>query len=144
MLVETIPDYVAGKITPRPQPAEGVTYARKIAKEDGALDWSQPAYDLWNRVRAFTPWPGAFTHLPEEPRPLLLKIWRGEVVEHACGSPGEILSADSSSLVVACGRDALRILELQREGGRRLGTREFLAGHPLQAGQRLVAKPAAS
>src|SRR5262249_28195632 len=58
LLVDTIPDYVAGRITPRPQPAEGVTYARRLTKEDGKLDWTQPARSLWNRVRAFTPWPG--------------------------------------------------------------------------------------
>ena len=63
LLVETIPDYVAGKILPQPQPAEGSTYAAKIKKEDGKIDWSQPAEKIWNRLRAFTPWPGAFTFL---------------------------------------------------------------------------------
>ena len=64
LLVETIPDYVTGSIQPRPQPAEGVSYAAKIKKEHGRIDWHLPSRTIWNRVRAFTPWPSAFTFLP--------------------------------------------------------------------------------
>ena len=141
LLVQTIPEYVAGKITPRPQPAEGSTYARKISKEDGAIDWTQPARFLWNRIRAFTPWPGAFTHQAAAPKPRLLKLWLAEVEPTATGAPGEILRADSTGLVIACGEQGLRILELQREGGRRLTTAQYLAGHPLTPGERLGATP---
>jgi methionyl-tRNA formyltransferase len=137
LLVQTIPDFVAGKITLRPQPAEGASYARKIKKEDGRLDWTQPSRALWNRVRGLTPWPGTFTFLPTVPTPTLLKIWRAEPA-NACGTPGEILSANENGLVVACGEGALRIRELQREGGKRLSAASFLAGHPLRAGERLV------
>ena len=136
LLVETIPDFVAGKISPRPQSAEGYTYAAKIKKEDGRIDWNQPAVQIWNRIRAFTPWPGAFTFLETEPKPHLLKIWRVEVVERS-GKAGEILSADKAGMVVACGQDSLRILELQREGGRRLSAEPFLSGFPISAGLRL-------
>jgi methionyl-tRNA formyltransferase len=144
LLVRTIPEFVAGKIIPQAQPAEGVTYARKISKEDGALDWSQPARSLWNRIRAFTPWPGAFTFLPGETRPMLVKIWRAEMDSTHSGQPGEILVADRQGVVVACGDHSLRVHELQREGGRRLGAQEFLSGHPLQPGQRFVASPPAT
>ncbi len=133
LLVETIPDYVAGKITPQSQPSEGSTYAAKIKKEDGRIDWNWPAQKIWNRLRAFTPWPGAFTFLPAEPQPQLLKILKAEIVEKT-GNAGEILSADKSDLVVAAGQNALRILELQRDGGRRLPAEQFLAGFPLKAG----------
>jgi methionyl-tRNA formyltransferase len=136
LLVETIPDFVTGKISPRPQPAEGFNYAAKIKKEDGRIDWNQPAVQIWNRIRAFTPWPGAFTFLETEPKPLLLKIWRVEVVERS-GKAGEILSAGKAGMVVACGQDSLRILELQREGGRRLSAEPFLSGFPISAGLRL-------
>src|SRR4051812_47588069 len=61
LLVRTIPLYVAGKITPQAQ-AEGASYARKISKEDGLIDWNEPAQTIWNKIRAFTPWPGAFTY----------------------------------------------------------------------------------
>ena len=144
LLVKTIPEFVAGKIIPQPQPAEGVTYARKISKEDGALDWLQPARSLWNRIRAFTPWPGAFTFLPGEAKPMLVKIWRAEVDAAQSGQPGEILAADKQGVVVACGEQSLRVHDLQREGGRRLGAQEFLSGHPLQPGLRFVASPPAT
>jgi len=136
LLVQILPDYVAGKIRPVPQPAEGVSYAAKIKKEDGRIDWNRPAQVIWNRLRAFRPWPGAFTFLPADPKPLL-KIWRADVVEKS-GGAGEIIQADKTGLMVACGRDALRILELQREGGRRMNATEFLAGHPLKAGEIFV------
>jgi methionyl-tRNA formyltransferase len=158
LLVETIPAYVAGTILLQPQPAAGSSYAAKIKKEDGQIDWSKPAGQIWNRVRAFTPWPGAFTFLPGESEsklvwattnpekklpigapaspPRMLKIWKAEVAEKS-GDEGNVLSADKNGIVVGCGQDALRILELQREGGRRLPVEQFLAGFPLGAGQRL-------
>ncbi len=134
LLVQTIPDYVAGKIQPAPQPAEGASYAAKIKKEDGRIDWNQPAQTIWNRLRAFTPWPGAFTFLAGKPNPHLLKIWKAEIVKQS-GGAGEILSADKNGITVGCGENALRILELQREGGRRMNAAEFLSGHPLKAGE---------
>jgi methionyl-tRNA formyltransferase len=160
LLIETIPDYVAGKIQQQPQPVEGSTYAAKIKKEDGRIDWNLPALQIWNRIRAFTPWPGAFTFLSgqtpaERPSsragteisqtgrlaaslapPQLLKIWRAEVVEKS-GAAGTALSGDRTGIVIGCGKDALRILELQREGGRRMTAEHFLAGFPLGAGLRL-------
>jgi methionyl-tRNA formyltransferase len=190
LLVQTIPDYVAGKIQPVPQSAEGVSHAAKIKKEDGRIDWNQPAQTIWNRLRAFTPWPGAFTFLPNlpsvgrassragspgtvpvdrvagslapsddivstQPKPQLLKIWKAEVIEEVSGrdsalrcpdaaarrshlgqKPGEILSADKTGIVVGCGEHALRIIELQREGGRRMPAAEFLAGHALKVGEK--------
>ncbi len=137
LLTETIPDYVAAKILPQPQPAIGSTYATKIKKEDGKIDWNQSAEQISNRLRAFTPWPGAFTFLQAEAKPQLLKIWKAEVVERS-GVAGEILAADKTGIVVGCGQKALRILELQREGGKRMGAEQFLVGHPLQPGQKFV------
>ncbi|HUZ07446.1 MAG TPA: methionyl-tRNA formyltransferase [Candidatus Paceibacterota bacterium] len=149
LLVETIPNYVAGKISPKPQPVEGASYATKIKKEDGKIDWNEPAEKILNRLRAFTPWPGAFTFLcrtgfqPVSDRqdacptkPQLLKIWLAEVSGNH-GQSGTVLSADKNGIVVGCGKNALRILELQREGGRKLSAQEFLAGHPLKQGGRL-------
>ena len=155
LLVQTIPDYVAGKIQPRPQPAAGASHAAKIKKEDGRIDWNQPARTIWNRLRAFTPWPGAFTFLPKAMEGTassvpsfaksqgsdkalpskMIKIWRAEMVEKS-GGAGEILSADKTGIIVGCGLNALRIIELQREGGRRMNAAEFLAGHSLKAGEK--------
>lgn len=140
LLVRTVPCYVAGELVPQPQPAAGVTYARKLAKEDGRLDWSQPAQVLHNRLRAFTPWPGTFTMLPGQPKPLLLKVWRAEMASGE-GSPvavevqpGQVIVADKSGLLIACRAGALRLLEVQKEGSRRMTAAEFLAGHPLAPG----------
>src|SRR3974390_1556648 len=93
LLRRTIPDYVAGIIQPCPQPILGVTYAPRIKKEEGLLDWSQPARVLWNRVRGLLPWPGAFTFVADEPTPRLLKIWQAEPAQGS-GGPGEVLQAD--------------------------------------------------
>ena len=140
LLVETIPGFASGNIVPQPQPAEGSTYAAKIKKEDGQIDWNLPAEKIWCRLRAFTPWPGAFTFLKTETKPQLLKIWKVEAVEKN-GAAGNILSADQTGIVVACGQKALRILELQREGGKRLPAEQFLSGFPLAVGQHLISKP---
>jgi len=131
LLARTIPEFVSGAIQPRPQPVEGVSHAPKIKKQDGEINWAQPARVIWNRIRALMPWPGAFTHLPAQPHPLLLKIWEAEPTERA-GEPGHILQADKHGIVVACGTGALMISLLQREGGRRMSAAEFLAGHPLK------------
>jgi methionyl-tRNA formyltransferase len=115
-----------------PQPQSGVTYAPKIDKRETRLDWSWPALELERAVRAFRPAPGAFARLDHEP----IKIWQAKVIA-AEGEPGSVLEA-KQKLVVACGAQSLAISELQRPGGRRLSTEEFLRGHPLAPGARLA------
>jgi len=137
LLVETIPAYVSGKIAPQPQPAEGGSYAAKIKKEDGRIDWTMPAQKIWNRLRAFTPWPGAYAFLDVQPKAQLLKIWKVEPVEKG-GQPGSVSSADKSGIIVGCGTGSLRVLELQREGGKRLTAEQFLAGWPLKPGAKFL------
>lgn len=136
VLVETLPEYVAGRIQPRDQPSEGMVYARKITKEDGRLDWTMAAGQLGLRIRAFTPWPSAYTLVPALPKPYLLKIWEVEEVA-GNGPPGTILTGGEHDLIVACGTNALRVLSLQKEGKKRMSVREFLAGHELGPGQRV-------
>lgn len=133
LLVETIHGLVAGELHGYKQDTSLATHVSKIRKEDGNIVWSQPARAIWNRIRAFTPWPGAFTYLPALPKPLLLKIWEAELVSTR-GVAGEILSADKSGIVIGCGEDALRVTILQREGGRRMSAQEFLAGNQLPPG----------
>jgi methionyl-tRNA formyltransferase len=137
LLVRTIPDYVSGKITPHPQPSGEATEARKITKEDGRIDWTQPARVLQNRIRAFRPWPGAFTYLTRPPRKRLLKIWKAEVNELASGPAGEILPAERHEIIVGCGQGSLRVLSLQLEGSKPLEARQFLSGHALKPGEQL-------
>jgi methionyl-tRNA formyltransferase len=130
MVQEELPRHLSGALTPRPQPAEGVTLARLVEKEDGRLDWARPAVELERRLRAFVPWPGAWTQLGAQ----LLKIWRAEVVPGA-GQPGTVLTTHGT-LDVATGEGALRLLELQPEGKRRMTAAEFLSGHRLREGER--------
>jgi methionyl-tRNA formyltransferase len=94
LLVETIPDYVAGRIQPCKQDHALATHAPKIKKEDGHIDWTLPATQLWNRLRAFTPWPGAFTFLPAQPQPKLLKLWQAEPVSTGMNEPGCLLCSE--------------------------------------------------
>lgn len=140
LLVQTIPNYVAGKILPQPQDAARATHVGKINKEDGRIDWQQPARAIWNRIRAFTPWPGAFTFLPGQPQPQLLKIWQADIASGQ-GAAGKVLSADKNGIVIGCGEDALCIISLQREGGRRMSAQEFVVGNLLKVGARLGPAP---
>jgi methionyl-tRNA formyltransferase len=126
-LVEALADLQAGRIRAVPQPAEGVTYARKIGKDEARLDWARPAVELERAVRAFLP---AVALLEGES----LRLWRARVIDGE-GEPGELLRA-GPDLVVACGAQALDIVELQRPGGRRLASAEFLRGRPLRPGMR--------
>ncbi len=134
LLLNTLPEYVAGRITPVAQPVDGATYARKIAKEDGRIDWSRPARAIFNQVRGFNPWPGAFTYVELAGRQWLFKIWRAQPVESRGGRPGEVVAANGDELVIACGTGALALVEVQLEGTRRMPAREFLSGHALARG----------
>jgi methionyl-tRNA formyltransferase len=114
----------------------GVTYARKVDKAEASIDWTLEASTIERRLRAFDPFPGATALLDGE----LVKLWRGSVC-NATGDPGEVLSADAEGIVVACGSGALALTQLQRPGGRRLGTAEFLQRRPLAAGMRFETAP---
>ena len=114
-----------------PQPAEGVTYASKIDKAEAAIDWTQPAELIERRIRAFDPFPGCTARIGD----VTIKLWRAEMVTGA-GQPGEILAVAPEGITVACGEGALRLVELQKPGGRRLASADFLHGFPVAAGQR--------
>jgi methionyl-tRNA formyltransferase len=115
------------QLIPVSQPEAGVTYASKIDKAEAKLDWNQPAAILARKIRAFNPFPGAVVTLAGEP----VKAWRGEVVA-ARGRPGQVVSVDPSGIVVACGDAALRLTELQKPGGRRVTSADFLNGNSLR------------
>ena len=117
-------------LTPRAQPVEGVTYAQKIRRDEAPIDWRRPAPEIERRLRAFDPFPGATGVLGGE----LIKCWRGAVIAGQ-GAPGEVLAVGDAGISVACGTAALRLTQLQRAGGRRLGAREFLQRSPIRVGQ---------
>jgi methionyl-tRNA formyltransferase len=133
-IAEALPGIAAGRLKAQRQPEEGATYAAKIAKEEAALTWSADAADLERRIRAFNPFPGASTTLRGE----ALKIWRARVSTEN-GEPGRILRADQEGILIACGRGSLVLEELQRAGGKRMESREFLRGSPFAAGERFGA-----
>lgn len=121
LIVEALEMAACGGLTATPQPSEGVNYAHKIDKAEAAIDWSLPASDLARRVRAFDPFPGCTFALGEQ----TIKLWSASVVQ-ASGHPGEVLQAQGDTLVVACGEQALALHTLQRPGGKRIATRDFL------------------
>jgi methionyl-tRNA formyltransferase len=134
LIVEALEAAACGGLSRTPQPNEGVSYAHKIDKAEGAIDWSLPAELIERRTRAFDPFPGASFLLDGQP----IKLWRAQVRVGAHGhAPGTVLQAEGSQLSVACGRDALDLLELQRPGGKRVPVQAFLASQPLRTGQRL-------
>jgi methionyl-tRNA formyltransferase len=145
LLLESVDDIAAGRSTESPQDHERATFAPKITRDDGVIDWGGTAIAIHNQVRGLHPWPHAFSYVGGR-RLLLL---RTEPVPHALdeASPsepvaGEILTAQGDRLIVAAGdHTSLAIHELQPEGRRALGTREFLAGHRLVPGARFQQSP---
>jgi methionyl-tRNA formyltransferase len=113
------------RLTPRAQDSAGATYASKIARADAVIDWTEPNDFVDRQVRAFNPVPGAQTELGGE----TLKVWKAEPFE-ASGTPGAVLVASGDRLVIACGKGALALQEVQRPGGKRMAISEFLRGAP--------------
>lgn len=119
-----------------PQDDAQATYARKLTREDGMLDWSRPAAELERLVRAYDPWPGTFTCFRDDRgRTRRLKVFPATSVRDGSGDPGTILAIDDG-ILVACGAGSLALQVVQPDGGRRLTAAEFLAGHTLAVGDR--------
>src|SRR6185503_5371548 len=126
LLVETLEGLAAGRIRPVPQDDARASYARIIRKEDGRLDWTQPAVALERRVRAFQPWPGTVTTLAGRQ----LKVLQARAEARTEGEPGTVVVADASlGLGVACGDGRrLRLLQVQPESRRPMPAEAFVAG----------------
>ena len=126
---EAIDGLQAGTLRPVPQPAAGVTFAPRIEREHCRLDWRRTAIELERQVRALAPSPSAFTTLGGK----FLKVHRAALAT-GTGPAGQVVAAGPDGLVVAAGTGALRLLEVQLEGRRRLSAAEFLIGHRLAPG----------
>ncbi len=123
-------------LAPEAQPEAGVTYANKIDKREAAIDWSQPAAVIERRIRAFDPFPGSLSSLRGE----TLKLWQATMVAAGgSGAAGTVLDVGAAGIVVACGEGALRLTELQKPGGRRIGAADFLRGFAVTPGERFAA-----
>ena len=136
MIVDALRQLQAGKLSAIPQPAEGVTYAAKISKDEAALDFRLPAPVLLRRIHAFNPFPAASAQIDGT----VLKIWNASVSDRK-GEPGTVLDVDAHGVTVACGEGALLLTELQKPGGKRLPAAAFLQGFALQAGQQFKLNP---
>ncbi|MGA2515934.1 MAG: methionyl-tRNA formyltransferase [Thermodesulfobacteriota bacterium] len=131
LLIETLEKMKVGNIRPIPQDHSKATYAPPLKKEDGHIDWEKEAEEIDRQVRAFNPWPGAFTRWDDR----LVRVYKGAVREKALtGKTGTVVWVGSDFIEVEAGRDAYLIKEVQLEGRRRMGIREFLSGHPIPVG----------
>ena len=131
--MRALADAQAGKLQSVKQPEAGVTYAHKIEKTEAAVNWTDSAQTIGQRVRAFNPFPAASAQLGDD----TIKLWRASVENTAHNQPaGTVLSADEHGVRVACGEGVLCVTELQRAGGKRLNAADFLRGFPIRAGQR--------
>ena len=123
--LDTVAHWLRGEITPRAQDHSQATWCGRMTKAEGKLDWTRAAGELARQVRAFQPWPGAFTFWQTQQLDILealpLDAWRGDAV------PGQVIVTDAG-LLVAAGRGALRLRRVQLAGRRALGAEEFLRG----------------
>jgi methionyl-tRNA formyltransferase len=123
---------LAAPLTPRAQDELRATYAAKIDKREARIDWNESAETIERKVRAFNPTPGAFSSL----NGMGIKIWRARVERGVTAPPGTVCAAGPADIVVACGADGLRLLEVQRAGARRLPIAAFTAGFDVARGTR--------
>ena len=137
LLIESI-DKIERKEAPRfPQDRERATYAPRLKKEDGLIDWEKPASQIERLVRAMDPWPGAYTYLEEK----LLKIWGAkELPITNYQRPGEIAKITKEGMIVACGEGFLLIKEVQPPGKKRMSASSFASGYRIKIGTILGSK----
>jgi methionyl-tRNA formyltransferase len=138
LLVETVDGLAAGTVHDTPQDDAAATYARRLTKDDGALDWRGPAAHIHNLVRGLHPWPHASTFLHGR-RLILLRSSSSD--EPADAAPGTVLDARAGEFVVAAGAGRVHLVEVQAEGKRPMSAREFLAGHRVTPGDRFTPAP---
>jgi methionyl-tRNA formyltransferase len=122
-----------GELKLTPQTADGVTYAAKIDKDEARIDWARPARDVLRHCHGLSPFPGAWSEIELDGAPVRLKILRCELARMR-GAPGELVD---DRLTVACGEDAIRIVELQRAGAKPMTSQVFLRGTQVAAGSRM-------
>jgi methionyl-tRNA formyltransferase len=154
LLKRTLPKLADGSLVFVEQDEARATFCRKLAKEDGALDFNQPATVIAARVNGLFPWPACSVEIGGQ----LVKLGLAEVVvmgvvsdggppasgigsRPAAGAPGEVLGADAEGLLVATGDGVVRLLRLQRPGGKMLSAAEFLRGFPIASGMRIGSQP---
>jgi len=127
-LLAALEEIAQGTATPRAQPAEGVTYATKLRKEEATIDWSRSAAEIDRQIRAFDPWPVAETRLHGQQ----LRVWQATPIDsRASRNPGEVLATSAVGIDVSTGNGVLRLTRVQRAGRKALSAAEFLKAHRL-------------
>jgi len=134
LMVRALAALERGELELTRQGDEGVTYAAKIEKAEAQIDWSRPAHEVLRHIHGLSPFPGAWSEVELDGAPVRLKILRVEPTVGA-GAPGTVLD---DRLTVACGADAVRIVELQRAGKTPMKVAEFLRGTEVKAGARFA------
>ena len=129
LVVPALEGFIAGTIVPEPQDEALATYAAKLTREEGRLDWARPAVDIDRQIRALQPWPGGWFEWRGE----VMKVGGAEIVE-ASGAPGTLLDA---TMTIACGQGAVRLLRVQRPGKTMTDGASFLRGFDVQPGEAL-------
>ena len=133
LIVEALPKLEKGELVPEKQKDELSSYAKKLTKAMGQIDWSKDAVSLERWIRGLNSWPSAYTFFGGK----TLKIWEAQVTEEngaQKAEPGQVISVSREGFTVACGQGELQILSLQLEGKKRVSTREFLLGYQVEPG----------
>lgn len=133
LMAEALKALEGGEVTLAPQKADGLTYAKKIDKAETRIDWSLPSKDVHNHIRGLSPFPGAWSEMEAGGKTERLKLLRSTLAEGS-GNSGRILD---DRLTIACGDGAVRLVEVQRAGGKPAGAEEFLRGTKLEKGMKL-------
>ena len=129
-MLKVIDDFKRGAIQKEPQEHEKATFAKKIETAECQIDWKRPAQEIHNLVRAVIPSPGAFCFVKVRGEQKRLKILKSKRIESTSKTPGELISISKNEVAVACGRDALQLLEVQLEGSKAMPAGQFLSGVP--------------
>ncbi len=132
-LCDTVVNLAAGRLTGVPQNDAEATFARKLSKSDGQVDWTRPAREVHNRIRAFQPWPGAWCRISSSSGAYTVKILQSCLVAEG-GPAGCVLSRGDEGIVVGCGEGGVLLKKVQPEGRTVMGAGEFARGHKLSVG----------
>lgn len=132
LIVETLPLIESGSITPVPQDDSKSTYAKKLSKDMGNVDWSKSAIEIERLIRGCSPWPSSYSYMNGK----TLKLWKATVSESQ-GEAGVVSEVTKDTITIGCGEGSLVIEELQLEGKKRMSVHDFLLGYHVEAGDRL-------
>ncbi|PAW77516.1 MAG: methionyl-tRNA formyltransferase [Verrucomicrobia bacterium Tous-C9LFEB] len=133
-LIKALPLVLNGTAPRIPQDETKSCYAKKLRKEDGRIDWNKPKREIDRHIRGMTPWPGAYTWVPEGKDQRMLKIFQTIISRRAKGAPGEIVRVDKHGILVAAKEGGLLLREVQLEGKKRMPAAEFANGFSLPIG----------